>query len=736
MIRLLHRWFALLATVLLVAIAVSGVALSVFPTMEALTTPSAQQITVAQLAARVRGAEPSVEQIRRAPSGHITAYYFEGDQPASAVIDPESGKPVSPADTPAVERWLINFHRALFLGDQGRIVTAVGAAIMLLMSISGLFLLMRRAGGWRFLLRPIQGQGKGQLHSVVARVTLPGLVFSSLTALWMAAATFGLLPEGAGAHPFPATVSGETGIALDVIPTLQATPLDDLRSLNFPSVNDATDVFTLKTAAGEGYLDQGTGALLAWQATSWIDQASCLITMLHTGQGLAWLGLILGLCAFGVPFLGWTGIAIWLSRRSPSRGHGKAVSAPPSAADTIVLVASESGTTRGFAATLQSALTSRGLHVHVGAMTGFDAARWPKAKRIILLAATYGDGAAPASAQGFLEQFKSVAARPNLSLAVLGFGDRSFAHFCGFAARIAEIAKTNGWTELLPFDTIDRQSPQDFSRWGRNLAKALDLDFELNHQPAMPKTWSLNLVSRRDYGANVQAVTAILRFAVPKTSLWQRLSGQGFAPFEAGDLIGIVPQGSDLPRFYSLASGSKDGFLEICVRKHAGGLCSGQLTALEPGDAVTGFVRHNPAFRPVKTRKPVILIGAGTGIGPLAGFARANASRQPMHLYFGARHPGSDALYAEELSNWTQDGRLASVTTAYSRVQTPAYVQDSLRKDAAKLCSLIKAGGQVLVCGGTDMAAGVAAALSDILAGDGIQISTLKAQGRYAEDVY
>jgi sulfite reductase (NADPH) flavoprotein alpha-component len=157
---------------------------------------------------------------------------------------------------------------------------------------------------------------------------------------------------------------------------------------------------------------------------------------------------------------------------------------------------------------------------------------------------------------------------------------------------------------------------------------------------------------------------------------------------------------------------------------------------LEPGDEVTGFVRHNPSFRPAKGRKPVILIGAGTGIGPLAGFARANTSHRPMHLYFGARHPDSDALYSAELSDWKEDGRLASVTTAYSRTRTPAYVQDSLRKDAAKLCSLIKAGGQVLVCGGTDMAAGVAVALADILAVDGISLATLKAQGRYAEDVY
>ncbi|NGO66047.1 N-acetylglucosamine transferase [Rhizobium daejeonense] len=732
MIRSLHRWFGLIAAVLLIAVALSGMALSVFPAAEALTRPTAQAISVAELAARVQAAEPSVEQIRRAPSGRITAYYFDGDQPASAVIDPATGKPAGSADTSALQRWLTIFHRSLLLDDTGRIITAGGAVVMLLLSMSGLFLLARRAGGWRLLLKPMRGTGDGRLHAVVSRLALPGLFLSSLTALWMTATTFGFLPEGAGAPAFPAEVSGRTGVTLAAIPTLLETPVDELRSLSFPAATDATDVFTLKTAQGEGYLDQGNGTLLAWNDAGWIDRVSHLMMMLHTGQGLAWLGLLLGLSALSVPVLGWTGVSVCLA----GRRDGKTASVAAGDADTIVLVASEGGTTRGFAATLQSALSAQGLRVHVGPMAHFNSARWPKARRVILLAATYGDGAAPASANGFLEEFARCPAKPGLPLAVLGFGDRSFPEFCGFAAGIARAAEEKGWPLLTPFDTVDRQSPQDFARWGRNLAQALDLDFELNHQRAAPKTWELSLISRRDYGADVQATTAILRFALPKTSLWQRLTGQGLPRFEAGDLIGVVPQGSDLPRFYSLASGTTDGFLEICVRKQAGGLCSGQLTALEPGDTMTAFVRTNPAFRPSLGGKPVILIGAGTGIGPLAGFARANHSGGPMHLYFGTRHPASDALYAEELSGWKDDGRLASVSTAYSRTATPAYVQDILRKDAARLGRLIAAGGQVLVCGGREMAAGVAAALADILAPQGVTLATLKAEGRYAEDVY
>ncbi|MGO7741182.1 N-acetylglucosamine transferase, partial [Rhizobium johnstonii] len=58
-------------------------------------------------------------------------------------------------------------------------------------------------------------------------------------------------------------------------------------------------------------------------------------------------------------------------------------------------------------------------------------------------------------------------ANPGLPLAVLGFGDRSFPSYCGFAGEIAAIANDKGWASLIPFDTLNRQSPQDFARWGR-----------------------------------------------------------------------------------------------------------------------------------------------------------------------------------------------------------------------------------------------------------------------------
>ncbi len=550
----------------------------------------------------------------------------------------------------------------------------------------------------------------------------------------MTASTFDLLPDGAVRPADPAAVSGQMAFPLDRMAALRDVPVDGLRKLDFPYAGDAQDVFTLSTDAGTGLIDQGTGDLVSWSALTPWQQVSETIYMLHTGQGAAVLGLILGLIALSVPVMGVTGALIWVAGR---RGRPRLRdSAPAGRADTVILVGSEGGSTWGFAATLARALKDAGQAVHIGPMSAFDPARHPRAERILILTATYGEGDAPASAKGFLDRLAQLTTAPAASLAVLGFGDRSFPAFCAYAAQIEAAARAKGWTPLLPMDTVDRQSPQDFARWGRALGQALGLTLDLNHQPDRPAADSLPLLSRRDHGEAVQAPTAILRFALPKATLWARLTGRGFARFQAGDLLGILPQGSAVPRFYSLASGSRDGFVEIVVKKHPGGLCSGQLLALDPGARVQAFVRRNPGFHAGRGRAPLILIGAGTGIGPLAGIIRANARRRPVHLFFGMRHPDSDFLYGDDLTAWTAQGRLTRLSTTVSRGARPQYVQDALRAEAAQVAEAIRKGAKVMVCGGRDMAQGVASAFEDILAPIGLTPAMLKAGGRYVEDVY
>ena len=426
------------------------------------------------------------------------------------------------------------------------------------------------------------------------------------------------------------------------------------------------------------------------------------------------------------------GIGLMMWRRRRADRATPFASAPVASADTVILVGSDGGSPRGFATTLAVALTGHGHRVHLADMNDLTEAH-VRAERLLVLAATWGDGSAPASARHFIDRLAMIEGRT--SVAVLGFGDRTFPDFCGYGRAVAAALEAKGFPSLLDFKRIDRRSAQEFARWGRDLGAALGHDLVLDHVGERPATSALALIEREDYGVAVGAPVAILRFAAP---LDRRSLRRGRLPaFEAGDLLGVVPPGETMPRFYSLASSASDGVVEICVRRMPGGVCSTFLHDLRPGDGIDAFVRSNPSFRPADAAPSLILIGAGAGIGPLAGFVRANDGARPVHLYWGGRSPASDFLYEHELARALAEKRLTSLTTAFSRdPRAGAYVQDRIAADAHRLRDLVRAGAQILVCGSRDMAHAVTHTMEAILHPLGTDVATLRAGGRYVEDVY
>jgi sulfite reductase (NADPH) flavoprotein alpha-component len=157
---------------------------------------------------------------------------------------------------------------------------------------------------------------------------------------------------------------------------------------------------------------------------------------------------------------------------------------------------------------------------------------------------------------------------------------------------------------------------------------------------------------------------------------------------------------------------------------------------LKLGEEINAFIQPNPQFRPASGKAPVILIGAGTGIGPLAGFVRHNTGKYPMYLYWGGRNPETDFLYEPELRNYLADRRLTQLHTAFSRVENGQRVQSRLIDDAENLRGLVRDGAQVLVCGSSAMAVSVRQALNEILAPLRLDVEALRSTGRYREDVF
>lgn len=727
MLRRLHALPGVVLALGLTVTALSGAVLSGVPALDRATNPAAPAgMTVAALADAVTARHSEVSRIQQRADGSFTATVSDAEGRRVERIDPATGADLGPWQTSAFTRTVTDLHRAFLADDTGRIAAAGAAGAMLLLSLSGLALMARRLGGWRALLKPVRGRPCERWHGELGRLAAVGLVLSSLTGLWMSAGTFGLLPESTSTS-VAVTASGGAPAPVGTLAGLAAVPLGDLTSLTFPAPDDPTDVFTLTTADGERQIDAATGSVLAFAPAGLMDRVNAVVLMLHTGRGAWALGLLLGLCALAVPALGATGTLMWLRRRAARPRI--AANAALGSADTVILVGSDGNSTWGFATTLHQALTAAGHTVHTRALNDV-APLSARTARLLVLTATHGDGAAPASASTFLSRLDRLG-RP-VPVAVLGFGDRSFPRFCAYAEAVSSALAGAGFPALMAMKRIDRRSAQEFAQWGRDLGAVLGHSLDLVHVAEPPKTFALELVDREDYGAAVGAPVAILRFRLPADGAPRNLP-----EFLPGDLVGIVPPGSDMPRFYSLASASADGLVEICVRLRPDGVCSPLLHALEPGDRIAAFIRANPVFRPVAGRAPLILIGAGAGIGPLAGLVRANTAQRPVHLYWGGRSPASDFLYEHELAAHLAEKRLTSLSTAFSRDPAgSAYVQDRLAADAPRLRELVRDGAQILVCGGRDMADGVTRALDRVLTPLGLDLKTLKADGRYVEDVY
>ena len=724
--RLTHRWLGLVAGTLALLLGITGMLLALDPLRDALqAAPGVQDMPVATLVERVQAAVPEAEEIRRQPSGTIVVYAFEDGQARALRVNAADGQVLGNYTPSLLPHWVKNLHRALLLDDSGRVIAALVALAMLAMSVSGLVLLLRRMGGWRRLGGRVRGTLAQRLHVLAGRVLLVVLGLSALTALYMSAATFDLVQLDAGQEPEVASsAEGRAPLPVAQLPLLQALRVHDLRRLSVPAAADPQDVWSVVTAQGEGWVDRYSGQTLAWQDATLAQRVHDWARLLHTGDGAWAWAVVLGAMGASLPLFWATGLTLWWqARRSRPAIEGNS---PLEQADSLVFVASEGGSTWGFAQALHSALVAAGHRVHT---TALERWRVPSAAcQIYVLAATYGEGQPPAHAARALE---AIARQPvtGAQVAVLGFGDRQFPAFCAFAETLQQALHRQGWKPLLALERIHQQSAQEFARWGQALAQALDQPLHLACQPRLPQTGTLTLVARKDFAGDAGQPAVILRFAWPD---------HGWSRFVAGDLLGIVPPGEQpVPRYYSLASGARDGFVEICVRRMPDGVCSNYLHGLLAGESVQAFIRPNPGFVLRGSRRPVLLIGAGTGVAPLAGFIRGNARHQPMHLYYGARDPARDFYFGPELQAWRAEGRLAELHTTFSRVPDGGgHVQEALRRDAARVGHLLAQGAIVRVCGSRPMAEGVAQVLDEIMQGLGLSVARLKQRERYAEDLF
>jgi cytochrome P450 / NADPH-cytochrome P450 reductase len=254
------------------------------------------------------------------------------------------------------------------------------------------------------------------------------------------------------------------------------------------------------------------------------------------------------------------------------------------------------------------------------------------------------------------------------------------------------------------------------------------------------------------------------RIAAPRRTLLELCEAHPEATLDFAGFLDLLP--ALRPRYYSISSAPAAaeevsltvGVLDEPARSGQGryrGTCSTHLAAVPEGGTVFALVREpSIAFRPPENpHRPMIMVGAGTGMAPFRGFCQDRAALAARGvpiaeslLVLGCRDPEDDLLYADELARYDKDG-VARLVTACSRVPDypHRYVQHALEAEADTVWDLLQHDAVVYVCGNAaTMAPGVRAALTAVFrarTGTGhadadAWFTGLRSGGRYLEDIW
>ncbi|WP_337186365.1 assimilatory sulfite reductase (NADPH) flavoprotein subunit [Phenylobacterium sp.] len=214
------------------------------------------------------------------------------------------------------------------------------------------------------------------------------------------------------------------------------------------------------------------------------------------------------------------------------------------------------------------------------------------------------------------------------------------------------------------------------------------------------------------------------------------------------------------PRLYSIASSplvaEDEAHLTVSTVRFAlhgtprSGVASGHIADRLGEDAtLPAYIQPNPHFRLPEPERPILMIGAGTGVAPFRAFMQhreAQGTPGRSWLVLGERNFRTDFLYQTEWQALLRDQALTRMDVAFSRDgDRKLYVQHRLLEHAAEVYAWIEDGACVYVCGdAARLAPDVHEALATILVEQGRlsredaeeRLRGLAREHRYQRDVY
>lgn len=369
--------------------------------------------------------------------------------------DPETGLKInSVTPTSPFFKLVRSFHRSLFLKNTGRIIVGIIAFLLILLSITGGILLTRRIGGIKqlfFLTKEKNIYRKG--HIILGKWFFIPVLIIGFSGAYLSIERFNAFTNQES--------NTKTYAKGDRILDLNTIRLNDVTRVSYPFSKADDEVYNIELKDRVFTVRQGDFSILSEEVYPFHSLLKQWNYYIHTGESSVFVALILTLAALAIVFFMFTGLKITsktsLDLLNLNKNNLKEAS-------LIILYGTETGNSYQFAKRLAKTLRKENHSLGLTSLNNY--AIFPKAKTILILTATYGDGEAPSNAERFEKRFETMVQLNPINFSILGFGSKSYPKFCQYAITLqSRLEKQDNFFSLMPLFKINNQSETDYCLW-------------------------------------------------------------------------------------------------------------------------------------------------------------------------------------------------------------------------------------------------------------------------------
>ncbi|KFC36193.1 PepSY domain-containing protein [Elizabethkingia anophelis] len=682
------------------------------------------ELNLAQSLPELRKVFPEITEITVDHNQFVTLEGFDQEgKEVKAYINPKTGKILGkPIEKSEFINWVTSLHRSLFLKETGRFAVGIISFLLMLISISGLILIIKRQQGVKHFFDKIKKDFFSQyFHVVSGRLLLIPVLVIAITGTYLFMIRFEFIPKGKNENVVIKKNNDESEKKIAEFPIFKETKFNNVKKIEFPFIEDEPEeYFVLKLKDREISVNQINGNIVKEEKYPLTTIYDNLSLSLHTGRGSVTWAIILGLASLNILMFIYSGFVITFKRtRNKIRNKYKAEDA-----EIVILVGSENGSTLGFASHIHSQFNSAGKKSFLTELNHYKV--FPKAQHILVFTSNYGLGDAPTNAKHFKNLLPKFPQNQKVKYSVVGFGSKAYDDFCGYAIEIDQLLGEQNWAEpQLALHTVNDRSTTEFAEWAK----------QWSYETMIPLASAPSLYNQKTPPLKPMKVVGKSEIVEEVTTFKILLKPGRTLSFKSGDLLAIYPDNDHKERFYSI--GKVDGAIQLVVKLYENGLGSGFLYKLKEGQEIKARIVKNSEFHLPKKANKVAMISNGTGIAPFLGMIEENSKETEAHLYCGFRRSSKlTKSYEDFAAENIQKGKLTKLNLAYSREEQSQYVMDLVKRDAIFFIDLLTQGEYIMICGALKMQHDLEDLLRDLCTQQNKNYEDYKANGQILTDCY